>query len=92
MVNIAFYKAVLEHPGVRFHLLYGEGTFHQFHGGVTTNTPEAERVAVMTAIVAEDERLRPDRSLPATPAILYGRAHPAMHRFLRYSLEKAGEA
>lgn len=91
MVNIAFYKAVLEHPGVQFHLLFGEGTFHQFHGGVTTNTPEAERVAVMTAIVAQDEALRPDRSLPATAPILFGRAHPAMLPFLRLSVERAGE-
>ncbi len=88
MVNIAFYKAVLESPGVRFVLLYGEGTFHQFHGGVTTNTPEAERVRVMTAIVAEDETFRPDRSLPKTEPVLFGAAHPAMLRFLRYSLDR----
>jgi hypothetical protein len=92
MVNIAFYKAVLEAPGVVFYLLYGEGTFHQFHGGVTTNTPEAERVRVMTAIVAEDEALRPDRSLPATEPVLFGRAHPAMRPFLRLSLDRAADA
>jgi len=89
MVNIAFYKAVLEHPGVRFYLLHGEGTFHQFHGGVTTNTPAAERALVMTAIMKQDESLRPDRSLPTTPAILFGPTHPAMHRFLRWSLDRA---
>jgi hypothetical protein len=88
MVNIAFYKAVLEHPGVRFYLLHGEGTFHQFHGGVTTNTPEAERVRVMTAIVQQDEALRGDRRLPATEAILFGPTHPAMQRFLRWSLDR----
>jgi hypothetical protein len=88
MVNIAFYRTVLEHPGVKFYLLHGEGTFHQFHGGVTTNTPEAERVRVMTAIVKQDEALRGDRRLPATEAILFGRTHPAMQRFLRWSLER----
>lgn len=88
MVNIAFYRTVLEHPGVKFYLLHGEGTFHQFHGGVTTNTPEAERVRVMTAIVQQDEALRGDRRLPATEAILFGSTHPAMQRFLRWSLDR----
>jgi hypothetical protein len=91
MVNIAFYKTVLERPGVAFWLLYGEGTFHQFHGGVTTNTAEADRAAVMAAIMAEDAAFRADRSLPATQPILHGAAHPATLRFLRLSVERALE-
>lgn len=88
MVNVALYRRLLDEPGTPLYLLYGEGTFHQFHGGVTTNTPEAERVRVMTAIVAQDEALRPDRSLPGAVPILFGPAAPEVMPFLRYSLER----
>ena len=36
LVNLDTYKRACEHPGAQHVFLHGEGTFHQFHGGVTT--------------------------------------------------------
>ena len=38
-VNLDFFKRVCEVAGCRVVSLCGEGTFHQFHGGVSTNVP-----------------------------------------------------
>jgi len=37
LANLDFYKRANETPGVELIHLLGEGTFHQFHGGVATN-------------------------------------------------------
>jgi hypothetical protein len=89
MVNVALYRRLLDMPETALYLLYGEGTFHQVHGGVTTNTPESARAGIMKAIVAQDAALRPDRSLPGARPILFGPAAPQVLRFLRYSLDRA---
>jgi glycosyltransferase involved in cell wall biosynthesis len=89
MANLDFYKRLLESPGTPLYLLFGEGSFHQFHGGITTNTPEAERAAIMQAIKAQDEGLRgAATALPTTAPILFGTAHPAVMRFVEYSLKQ----
>lgn len=36
LVNLDLYKRACEFPGIQHVVLIGEGTFHQFHGGVTT--------------------------------------------------------
>ncbi len=40
MVNLDLYKELGERPGAALFLLPGEGTFHQYHGGVTTRVDE----------------------------------------------------
>lgn len=37
LVNLDFFKRAVEHPNSRYILLIGEGSFHQYHGGVTTS-------------------------------------------------------
>jgi hypothetical protein len=89
MANLDFYKRLLETPGTALYLLFGEGSFHQFHGGITTNTPEAERAVIMQAIKAQDEGLRgSDTALPANVPILFGAAHPGVMRFVEQSLKQ----
>ena len=39
LVNLDFYKRISESHDVQTIHLLGEGTFHQFHGGVATNVP-----------------------------------------------------
>ncbi|MCC5973042.1 MAG: glycosyltransferase family 2 protein [Rubellimicrobium sp.] len=86
--NLDLYKRLLDHPGTALYLLFGEGSFHQFHGGVTTNTPRAEREAIMAAINAQDRAIRgEDVRPPANPPILFGTVHPAVRPFLRRSLD-----
>ena len=85
--NLDLYKRVLESPGTALYLLYAEGSFHQFHGGITTNTPEAERRSIMAAIEAQDKSLRgSNMALPINVPILLGAPHPGIHRFLQQSL------
>ena len=38
--NLDFYERVGSTPGVRMVTILGEGSFHQFHGGTTTNVAE----------------------------------------------------
>lgn len=39
LVNLDLYKRACELPNIDLITLFGEGTFHQFHGGVATNQP-----------------------------------------------------
>lgn len=42
LVNLDFFRLACESPALTPVLLLGEGTFHQFHGGVATNATLAE--------------------------------------------------
>ena len=46
-VNLDFYKRAVELPDVQLVILMGEGSFHQFHGGITTGTRGEERIKSM---------------------------------------------
>jgi Glycosyl transferase family 2 len=43
LVNLDMYRRTCLLPGARLIVLLGEGTFHQFHGGVSTNSTSAPR-------------------------------------------------
>ncbi|MEO0983323.1 MAG: hypothetical protein AAFX03_11805 [Pseudomonadota bacterium] len=43
LVNLDFMRRALEREDVEYFLLLGEGTFHQFHGGVTTSRAVSEK-------------------------------------------------
>lgn len=89
MANLAFYKRLLESPNTPYYLLFGEGTFHQFHGGVTTGTPSDEHKKVFKALEDQDVALRgANRDAPKATPILLGHARANMHKFLQYSLDK----
>lgn len=46
-VNLDFYKRAVELPDTTLVVLMGEGSFHQFHGGITTGTQGKDRVKSM---------------------------------------------
>ncbi|MDX5372310.1 MAG: glycosyltransferase [Pseudomonadaceae bacterium] len=89
MANLDLYKRLLEYKKTPLYLLYGEGSFHQFHGGVTTGTLKEERDRVFEQIKAQDQLIRGERRDPPniTP-VLFGMPHPSVYRFIRYSLDK----
>jgi hypothetical protein len=88
--NVALYKRLLEHPDTPCYLLYAEGSFHQFHGGVTTGTRAAELEQLNRLIEAQDAAIRgSDRERPAVRPTLLGTPHPAAYRFIRHSLAQA---
>ena len=37
LVNLDFFRRAVRDPGLPYLMILGEGTFHQFHGGVTTS-------------------------------------------------------
>lgn len=88
MANIALYKSVLEMPDTPLYLLFGEGSFHQFHGGVSTNAPHHKRQKIMNRIRAQDKDLRADRTPPPVFPILFGQLHANAYRFMRLSIDK----
>lgn len=90
--NLDLYKRLLESPQTPFYLLYGEGSFHQFHGGVTTGTRHEQRQQIYRLLEEQDIALRGDcRSAPSVRPILLGELRPNVYRFLRYSIDKIEE-
>ncbi|CBL43696.1 predicted glycosyl transferase [gamma proteobacterium HdN1] len=85
--NLDLYKRLLEYPETPFYMLFAEGTFHQFHGGVTTGTLKEERDRVYHLLDEQDIAIRGEnRKPPHRQPILFGKVHPSVYRFLRHSL------
>lgn len=88
LVNPDFYREACERLG-QLVILLGEGTFHQFHGGVATNVPRANHPgltfhAEYVAIRGRD--FRP----PTTTADYLGGIPPQAWPFLQQSAAVAG--
>ena len=45
LANLDFWKRACEHSGTQVNMLLGEGTFHQVHGGVSSNAAVSQRPA-----------------------------------------------
>lgn len=90
--NLDLYRRACEHPDTELVVIPGEGSFHQFHGGVTTNRSkdDPERRAAMEALKAQYRELRGEEYSPprATP-LVFGRIPPQAQRFVRWSAESA---
>ena len=63
MINTDIYKRACELPGVTPVQLVGEGSFHQFHGGTTTNVSPQECQVLVDEFVREYEEIRGHRNL-----------------------------
>jgi hypothetical protein len=86
--NLDLYKRTLEAPDTPFYMLFGEGSFHQHHGGFTTGVPKSERDEVVPQILAQDREIRGEnRAAPSAQPIFYGYVHPPAYRFIRQSLD-----
>lgn len=94
MVNLDLYRRACEYPGVQHVVLPGEGTFHQFHGGVTTGgEPAAAREVFIEQIKAQYEALRGQVfATPQTHPVYVGSLHDAVLPFMQYSAERALQA
>lgn len=89
LVNLDLYKRACEFPGIEHVVLLGEGTFHQFHGGVTTGgEARARREAFIEEIKAQYEKIRgkPYQSPQTTPLFL-GELPRQVLRFVQASAE-----
>jgi hypothetical protein len=93
LVNLDLYKRACEYPGITHVFLHGEGTFHQFHGGVTTGGEDIEaRRKFIDAIREQYEQIRGQTfSAPPTNPIYLGELSNEVQNFLHISSNKIME-
>ncbi len=93
LVNLDLYKRAIELPDTLHVIIPGEGTFHQFHGGVTTGGEStgdsAKLIEVLHAqyAVIRGELYTPPESDP----LFFGRVPAHAHRFISLSVERHAE-
>jgi hypothetical protein len=91
LINLDFYKRACEYPGAQHVILPGEGTFHQFHGGVTTGGQDT--VARSAYIEASYEQYRQlkgtEYSCPDTRPLYLGEMPAEAQRFMAFSARMA---
>ncbi len=90
VVNLDLYKRACEYPGATHVVLPGEGTFHQFHGGVTTGGDEdARRDAFIVEIMQQYEQIRGEKySSPQTNPIYLGEIPDQAQKFVHLSAQR----
>jgi glycosyltransferase involved in cell wall biosynthesis len=90
LINLDFYKRACEFPGLTHVVIPGEGTFHQFHGGVTTGgEDEKTRAVFIEACEAQYRKLRGGEfTSPVTKPIYLGQLSQYANRFLHHSSNK----
>jgi len=91
-VNLDFYHRVCELDRATHFVAPGEGTFHQFHGGVTTGGLRDEaRDRLMEEISAEYRALSGrEFKMPAREALLLGKIPNNARRFVQKSAQAWG--
>lgn len=97
VVNLDLYKRACEYPGITHVVLPGEGTFHQFHGGVTTGGEDVDaRAKLIEQIMQQYETIRGQKySSPQTNPIFLGEIPDQAQKFVHLSsankLERMGK-
>jgi Glycosyl transferase family 2 len=93
LVNLDTYKRACEYPGVTHVLLHGEGSFHQFHGGVTTGGDAAEvRQKFVSAILEQYQVIRGRKfENPLTKPVYLGQLSDQVQRFVQLSSNRKME-
>lgn len=88
-INLHMYRSLGMLPGARLFVTPGEGSFHQYHGGVTTSSYE-EREAEIERHRVQLHSYWPGgfHSLRREPTLI-GKVPPQAQRFLQKSLERA---
>ena len=85
LVNLDTYARACSLPGAEMVFLLGEGTFHQFHGGVSTNAATSP----WESFHAEYIKIRGERFTIPEPDVIYlGRVHPDVMQTLHKSTER----
>ena len=89
-VNLDLYKRACEHPGVKHFLIPGEGTFHQYHGGVTTGgVDKTVREALMNEMKSQYMAIRnKPYSPPSTDPVYIGKIPQEAMVFVEASAKK----
>ena len=84
--NLDLHKRAVELPETVLVTLIGEGSFHQFHGGITTGTKGQERLDIMQSHFNQYAQLRgAPYKPPLKRAIFLGSLPDCAMRFVRHS-------
>ena len=70
-VNLDLFKRAIESPGVTPVQLIGEGSFHQLHGGTTTNVTPEQRDLRVLEYKAQYRELRGSDIAPLSKNLYY---------------------
>ncbi len=70
-LNLDIFKRAVEAPGVTPLQIIGEGSFHQLHGGITTNSSGDEREARLNKYRAQYAKIRGDDEVMAKVSFTY---------------------
>jgi hypothetical protein len=90
LVNHDAYRRLCSLTDTELVILLGEGTFHQLHGGVSTNTSEEAFAARYRAWGKQYQALRGEAyTLPQNRARFLGHVPPSTRRFLHFSSQCA---
>lgn len=87
-LNLAIYRRLAMHPQTRAFLLPGEGSFHQYHGGVTTSALEGREEVLKKQLDQLNFILGVPFRSPTIQPTLLGRVHPPAMRHLLHSAER----
>lgn len=91
-VNLDLYRRAVEDSTGAVVVAPGEGTFHQFHGGVTTGQPGVDRESLLADLEKEYTRLRGVAfESPRVNPVLLGQVSSNAVRFLLFSARRAYE-
>lgn len=87
--NLDFYKRAVELPDSELVMLLGEGSFHQFHGGVTTGREIGEaREKTMNEHFAQYREIRGEfYSPPQKMPVYLGEIHPSVLKYIHHSAQ-----
>lgn len=91
-VNLDLYRRACDDSRATLIVLPGEGSFHQYHGGVTTNSSRksAERQQLMAKLKEQYRSLRgQEYKPPQKRAIYFGAVPREAQRFVRHSADRA---
>ena len=82
LVNLDFFQRTNRHPATTPIALLGEGSFHQFHGGVATNVPMSDHPWARYQAEYQAIYGHPWEKDESVEAIWLGRLHPLARRFV----------
>jgi glycosyltransferase involved in cell wall biosynthesis len=92
LLNLDFYFRVATHPGVQVVVLPGEGTFHQIHGGISTNVPHEKNLKQWDEWEAQYRLLTGHPYQPArVDPVILGKIPPQALSYLAFSANRARE-
>ncbi len=90
LANLDLYKRVCELEETELFITAGEGTFHQFHGGVTTGQKKEIRDKSMAEHFEQYQQLRGRKfSPPQKQATIYGKISPSAMAYMEHSVAMA---